>query len=111
MKTSEFEEKGSGRVECMHMCEDLISNMLTTQHGKRNLKVKGRSVWIREFHRFFQVLFDFIRSNSDWVFKQLSVGKLKSCLTPNKVKPPTESLLYTMFHIGPKPFDEVKVYF
>ncbi|XP_044763067.1 uncharacterized protein LOC123320001 [Coccinella septempunctata] len=91
VEMSEFEEKGSARVACTQMCDNLVGNMLTNQHGKKNLKV----------------LYDFIRSNSDWVYQQLSTGGQKSGLKPDKVSPPAESLLFTMFHIGAKPFDEV----
>ncbi|KAL3276160.1 hypothetical protein HHI36_020879 [Cryptolaemus montrouzieri] len=92
VEVTDFEEKGSSRLEgSVQMCESLISDILTTDHGKQNLKI----------------LFHFVKNNDDWILQKLGTGEQDIEFTPNKIVRPKEPLLYTMFHIGCQPFDQV----
>ncbi|KAK9871526.1 hypothetical protein WA026_012898 [Henosepilachna vigintioctopunctata] len=92
IEITDFEMTGSARLEGnVQMCENIVSDLLITERGKQNMKI----------------LFHFVKNNYDWIFQQLGIGSESAEFTPNKVIRNSETLLFTMFHIGARPFDQV----
>lgn len=58
----------------------------------------------------FQTLYHFIKNNHEWLYKQLGVSESENDSVPNRVICSNKSLLHTMFHIGYRPFDQVKIF-
>ncbi|XP_054259529.1 uncharacterized protein LOC128984248 [Macrosteles quadrilineatus] len=65
-----------------HICEVQVSELLLTASGRRSLKV----------------LYEYLKTESDWLI--VTLGQ-----TPLPVY--SNTLLYTMFHVGGRPFDQV----
>lgn len=56
----------------------------------------------------FQVLYHFISSNSEWMYQFLSSKEPFIDVEPTEAIVLPEKLQYIMFHVGSKPFDQVK---
>lgn len=75
------------------MAEVLVSELLLTTEGKKAVKI----------------LHQFVNSNPKWLYKSLGMASLGDDSQPYKMKAEVPSLLYTMFHIRDRPFDQVSL--
>lgn len=96
-----------------HVCEVQVSELLLNEPGRRSLKVKcdkltqniktnvGK-IYLEMPHIVknlcSQVMYKYLKTENDWLI--LALGQ-----TPPA--PYCNTLLYTMFHVGGRPFDQV----
>lgn len=96
----EFLDQTKGDVECVSTLEEqnsaqleiLASDLLMSYYGKSSLKV----------------LFHFIKHNKEWLYQNLGSSSESTEYAPNRAVSRPNPLSHTMFHIGDRPFDQVR---
>lgn len=116
LEINNIQSEGCKRVEqSLQMSEVLVSDLLMTSEGKRSLKVIILNPSLKsilcKFSFALQTVYHFIRCNYEWLLQSLGVSEESKPFEPNRAMPASDQLLHMMFHVGYRPFDQVKHFF